>query len=148
MGWRKPAPPVMLALGALLGGLNVAGVYAGIESDPLALHWIRLALAPVGVYMTVAEEIMMRGYVMTQLERAGAATWLQVLLSGGGSAAYHSLHNPTWIGFLPSLVLFSLHALLYVVSRRSLAPSTLAHSMYPVLCTPYLLMFAMAQSAA
>jgi hypothetical protein len=53
------------------------------------------------------------------------------------------LQNPTLEGFIPSFVLFSMHAGLYVLGKRSLTPSIVAHSMYHVLGEPYLLMMAM-----
>jgi len=71
------------------------------------------------------------------------ATWLQILASGACSASYHALQNPTPMGFFPSFILFSLHAGLYVVSKRSLMPVILTHSLYHVLGQPYLLMMAM-----
>jgi hypothetical protein len=80
---------------------------------------------------------------MTVLERAGVATWLQIVASGACSASYHALQNPTLAGFVPSFVLFSLHAGLYVVSKRSLTPVIVTHSLYHVLGEPYLLMMAM-----
>jgi membrane protease YdiL (CAAX protease family) len=154
IGWRKPTSKTAIVCGVVLGTLYVAGVYAGILNDPsmkrvnpFAMHWVRFALIPLGVFMAVAEETMMRGFFMTNLSRARVPVWAQVALSGACSAAYHSFHNLTWIGFIPSFVLFTLHAMLYVLGRRSLTPSIVAHSMYHVLCAPYLLMFAMAQTA-
>jgi hypothetical protein len=47
------------------------------------------------------------------------------------------------LGFLPSFVLFSLHAGLYVIGKRSLTPVILAHSIYHVFGEPYLLMLAL-----
>jgi hypothetical protein len=44
----------------------------------------------------------------------------------------------------PSFILFSLHAGLYVLGRRSLTPVILAHSIYHVLGEPYLLMMVFA----
>jgi membrane protease YdiL (CAAX protease family) len=93
--------------------------------------------------MAFAEETMMRGFFMTELQRARVSTWLQVLASGACSAAYHALQNPTLMGFLPSFVLFTLHAGLYVLGKRSLTPTVITHSIYHVLGEPYLLMMAM-----
>ncbi len=153
VGWRKPSTKTTIAIGIGLGLLYTLGVYAGILNDPrmkdvnpFDLHWVRFALIPVGVYMAFAEETMMRGFFMTELSRARVPTWLQVLLSGVCSGVYHSFQNLTRIGLLPSVILFTLHAILYIASRRSLTPVIIAHSLYHVLGAPYLLMFAMAQS--
>jgi membrane protease YdiL (CAAX protease family) len=153
-GWRKAMSRSSIIFGVVLGMLYVSGVYAGILNDPamrgvnpFEFHWIRLLLIAVGVFMATVEELMMRGVFMNSLSRGGVPTWQQIVASGACSAVYHSFHNFTWIGFIPSLVLFSMHALLYVAAGRSIVPTAIAHSMYHVLCAPYLLMFAMSQAA-
>jgi membrane protease YdiL (CAAX protease family) len=105
---------------------------------------VRLALTPLGIFMAMAEETMMRGFFMTELQRAHIPTWMQVFASGACSAVYHALQNPSIIGFLPSCVLFSMHAALYVLGGRSLTPVIVAHSAYHVFGEPYLLMMALA----
>ena len=87
---------------------------------------------------------MMRGFFMTELQKARVATWLQIVASGGCSAVYHAFQNPTPAGFFPSFVLFSMHAGLYVLGRRSLTPVVITHSIYHVFGEPYLLMLALA----
>lgn len=149
LGWGRPTSRVAMALSVLLGTAYLAGSYFGAEyvlpkENVLALSWARLALVPLGVFMAAAEEIMMRGFFMTELHRARVPAWIQVLASGACSALYHALQNPTLEGFLPSFFLFSLHAWLYVAGRRSLTPTVVAHSMYHVFGEPYLLMMAMA----
>jgi membrane protease YdiL (CAAX protease family) len=152
LGWQRPTTRPALILGVLLGGLYLWGSYFGARyvlpgENVLAPTWTRLALAPLGVFMAIAEEVMMRGFFMTELHRARVPAWLQILVSGACSAVYHALQNPTLEGFFPSFVLFSLHAGLYVLGRRSLTPSIVAHSMYHVFGEPYLLMMAMAAAA-
>jgi len=63
-------------------------------------------------------------------------TWFAVLAACSG-------RWPMYV--FPSFVLFSIHAALYVLAGRSLTPTIVAHSLYHVLCAPYLLMFAMTQ---
>jgi membrane protease YdiL (CAAX protease family) len=145
LGWGRPTRPTAIVAAVLLGVLYLWGSYFGVRelvpsADPLAFHWERVALAPVGIGMAIAEEIMMRGFFMTELQRARVATGWQIVASGACSAAYHALHEPTLLGFLPAFVLFSLHAALYVYGRRSLTPSIVAHSLYHVFGQPYLLM--------
>lgn len=149
LGWRKPTTKLALILGTLMGAWYLSGSWYGAQyllkgTNVAEFHWARVALAPLGVFMAVAEETMMRGFFMTELQRAHVATWLQILASGACSAIYHSLQNPTLIGFLPSFVLFSMHAGLYVLGKRSLTPTIVAHGMYHVFGEPYLLMMAMA----
>lgn len=152
IGWRRSCSTAAILGGFLLGLLYSAGAYAGMlaepemrDVNPFAVHWVRFALAPLGVYMAFCEEAIMRGYFMQQLERARAGSLLQILLSGACSAVYHALHNPSLIGFVPSFMLFSVHAAIFVAAGRSLTPTIIAHSLYHVLGAPYLLMFAMSQ---
>jgi membrane protease YdiL (CAAX protease family) len=145
LGWRKPTTPLALALAVLLGAMYIGGSYMGAQVilrgvNVTELTWIRLALAPVGIFMAIGEETMMRGFFMTELQRARVATWVQIFASGACSAVYHSFQDPTPIGFLPSFSLFTMHAGLYVLGRRSLTPTIVAHSIYHVLGEPYLLM--------
>lgn len=149
LGWGRPTTPLALILAVVLGALYLAGSAFGAQhllpgTNVLELNTVRVALVPLGIFLAFAEETMMRGYFMTELNRAGVSTWLQIIASGACSASYHALQNPTPIGFVPSFILFSLHAGLYVLGRRSLTPVVLTHSMYHVLGEPYLLMLAMA----
>ncbi len=148
LGWGRPTTPLALGLAVLLGAAFLTGNYFGAKRilpgvDVTELNWTRLALAPMGIFLAAAEEIMMRGFFITELHRARVATWLQLVASGACSASYHALQNPTLLGFLPSFVLFSMHAGLYVLGRRSLTPVILAHSIYHVFGEPYLLMLAL-----
>jgi membrane protease YdiL (CAAX protease family) len=148
LGWGRPTTPVALGLAVLLGVAFLAGNYFGAQRllsgvNVLELSATRVALVPLGIFLAAAEEIMMRGFFMTELQRARVATWLQIVASGACSALYHMFQNPTLLGFLPSFILFSMHAGLYVLGRRSLTPVVLAHSIYHVFGEPYLLMLAM-----
>jgi membrane protease YdiL (CAAX protease family) len=149
LGWRRPTSKLALALAVLLGCAYLSGSYFGAQSvlpgvNVLELNWLRIALAPVGIFLAIAEETMMRGFFMTQLHKARVATWVQIVASGACSAAYHALQDPTPLGFFPSFALFSMHAGLYALGRRSLTPVIVAHGMYHVFGEPYLLMMALA----
>src|SRR5262249_34470240 len=133
LGWGRPTTPLALRLALLLGAAFIAGNFFSAlrllpDTDVLELNWTRVALAPLGVFLAIGEETMMRGFFMTELQKARVATWLQIAASGACSASYHTLQNPSVLGFLPSFVLFSLHAGLYVIGKRSLTPVILAHS--------------------
>src|SRR5262249_52440206 len=148
LGWRKPTTMTAMVLALLLGALYISGLWFGAAAvlkgvDVAEFNWTRVALAPLGIFMAFAEETMMRGFFMTELQRARVAVWLQIIASGACSAVYHAIQNPTLIGYLPSFVLFTLHAGLYVLGKRSLTPTVITHSIYHVLGEPYLLMMAM-----
>ena len=151
LGWGRPTTRLALVLAAILGVAYTCGAYFGVQQllpgvDLTRFTWTRLLLAPVGICLAVSEETLMRGLFMTELQRGRVPVWLQILASGLCSALYHAFQNPTLIGFLPSFVLFSLHAGLYVLGRRSLTPVFLAHSIYHVLGEPYLLMMVFAST--
>jgi membrane protease YdiL (CAAX protease family) len=130
LGWGRRTTPLAVTLSVLLGMAYLWGSYFGAQYilpgvDVTEFSLVRLALAPLGVFGAVAEETMMRGFFMTELQRAGVSTWLQIVASGACSAVYHALQNPTLLGFLPSFILFSMHAALYVLGKRSLTPTIL-----------------------
>ena len=149
LGWGRPTTRLALALAVALAVAYLYGSYFGArfvlrKVDVLELSWVRFALIPLGIFMAVGEEMMMRGFFMTELHRARVPTWVQIFASGACSASYHSLQNLSFIGFLPSFVLFSLHAGLYVLGRRSLTPTVIAHGAYHVFGEPYLIMMILA----
>ncbi len=149
LGWGRPTTRLALALAVILGVAYTSFAYFGAQHllpgvDVTQFTWARFLLAPLGIVLAVTEETLMRGLFMTELQRGRVPAWLQILASGACSAVYHSFQNPTLIGFLPSFILFSLHAGLYVLGRRSLTPVILAHSIYHVLGEPHLLMMVFA----
>jgi hypothetical protein len=149
LGWGRATTPLAIVLSVILAVAYLSGAYFGARyvlprTAVTQFTWARLALAPLGVFLAVTEETMMRGLFMTELQRGRVPTWLQILASGACSAVYHSFQNPTLEGYLPSFVLFSLHAGLYVLGKRSLTPVIIAHSIYHVFGEPFLLMMVMA----
>ena len=92
------------ALGVLLGGLYLWGSYFGAQyvlpgENVLAFTWTRLALAPLGIFMAIAEEVMMRGFFMTELNRARVPTWLQILSSGAARPSITRCKIRRWRAF-------------------------------------------------
>ena len=151
LGWGRPTSWLALVLAVILGAAYTCGSYFGARQllpgvDVTQFTWTRLLLAPVGIFLAAAEETLMRGLFMNELQRGRVPVWLQILASGACSAVYHAFQNPTLIGFLPSFILFSLHAGLYVLGHRSLTPVILARSIYHVLGEPYLLMMVFAST--
>ena len=149
LGWGRPTTTPALVLALFLGVAFLGSSYFGARSvlrgvDVTELNWVRVALVPLGIFLAFGEETMMRGFFMTELQRARVATWLQIVASGACSAVYHAFQNPTPMGFFPSFILFSMHAGLYVLGRRSLTPVVITHSIYHVFGEPYLLMMALA----
>ena len=153
LGWGRPTTPLALVLAVLLGAAFLGWNYMAAgrlltSVNVTDVNWVRVALVPLGIFLGAAEETMMRGFFMTELQRARVSTWLQILASGACSASYHTLQSPTLMAalmaFVASFVLFSIHAGLYVLGKRSLTPVVLAHSIYHVFGEPYLLMLVLA----
>src|SRR5579871_4815391 len=76
LGWRKPAPPLAYVLAVGLAILFLTGSYFGAQRvlpdvNVLEVNGLRLALAPLGIFLAIGEEMMMRGFFMTALHRAG-----------------------------------------------------------------------------
>lgn len=95
LGWGRSTTPTALVLAVLLGALFLVGNYFGARRllpgvDVLELSWVRLALAPLGVFLAIGEEALMRGFFMTELHKARVSTWLQIVGSGACSAFYHA----------------------------------------------------------
>ncbi len=149
LGWRKPTTPLAIILGVVVGVLWLALSYLGAmhllpHSNFFAITWIRIVMALLGIFIATAEEIMMRGFFMTQLRRVGVPTWIQIFASGACSAIYHGLQNFTLAGLLPSFILFSILAGIYVLGKRSITPTAIGHSMIHFLGDPYLTMLILA----
>ncbi len=98
----------------------------------------------LGIFISTAEEVMMRDFFMTQLQRGGIPTWIQIIASGTCSALYHSLHNFTLMSLIPSFLLFSAMAGIYVLGKRSITSTAIGHSMIHILGDPFLTMLILA----
>jgi len=70
--------------------------------------------------------------------------WLNVLAITLLGCLLFGLGCFVLLGYLPSFILFSVHAGLYVLGKRSLTPVFVAHGIYNVVGEPYLLMMTIA----
>jgi membrane protease YdiL (CAAX protease family) len=148
LGWGRPTTGTAIMYGIILAvawlGLSYMAARKWIpQVDVTEFTWARLALVPSSIFMAIAEETIMRGFFITQLDRAGVPTWVQIITSGACTALYHGLQNFTLMGLLPSMVFFAALAGIYVLGKRSLTPSTIAHGLINVVGEPYLLMMLM-----
>ena len=149
LGWRRPTKTIAVILSIALGLVWVGFSYSGASymlpgMNFLELSWIRLIMAVLGIFISTAEEIMMRGFFMTQLQRGGIPAWVQIVASGTCSALYHSLHNFSLMSFLPSLILFTCFAGIFVLGKRSITSTAIGHSLIHILGDPYLTMLILA----
>lgn len=148
LGWGKPTTILAITVGVLFGlawlGLSLFGAGFALKGKAdlnlTEINLFRLAMAMLGVVITVGEEIIMRGFVMSELNRAAVPTWLQIVVSGLGFALYHSLGNFGLASLIPSFIVGAMWALLYVLGKRSLTPSIISHGIVNFFGEPYLAM--------
>lgn len=148
LGWGRPTTPLALVLAVILGAAYTS--FACFGAPPPARRrrhavYLDTALARSAGHLPgrIGRNLDARPVHDRVTARSSAGLAPDPRL-GRMLALYHAFQNPTLIGFLPSFILFSLHAGLYVLGRRSLTPVILAHSIYHVLGEPYLLMMVFA----
>lgn len=113
-GWLFPATG-----GA--GREDIAAVLAMTEGSWSGVLWY----LPLGILGGgVAEELYMRGYAITVLERALGGTRIAVLTAAGFSVIFFALaHFPTgWVEWVDILVPSAAYVALFLWTRRLLAP--------------------------
>ena len=149
LGWGWPSRGIAISLSIVLGlgwtGFSYSGAaYLLPSTDFFEISWIRIVMVVLGIFISTTEEIMMRGFFMTQLQRGGIPTWIQIVASGACSALYHSLNNLSLMNFVPSFVLFTAMAGIFVLGKRSITSTAIGHSLIHVLGDPYLTMLILA----
>ena len=157
LGWGANAP-----LAGWLAALAVAAFYVRfalngpmLKGAPMLTDWsaFRILMA-VGIAVTAGfgEELLFRGFVMTQARAGGASVIVQILLSAllfgfahGGWGAMGANFNPgAAIGAIISTsILGALLAIVYVLSSRSLMPVMFAHALIDLIIEPWLMLFAL-----
>jgi membrane protease YdiL (CAAX protease family) len=132
LGWRRPTRIWVIIKAVIYGALWTATFYVSPgHLSFLAFPWERFIMAPLGIVLATAEELLFRGFLIEQLRRAAVPTWIQIITSGLTIASYHGLvgFHYFWQYTLSSFVLFGILAVLHIAGRRSMTPNTLAHAM-------------------
>ena len=93
----------------------------------------------MGCVGAVVEEIVFRGFVLTELDRVRTPVWLQVLGSGVLFGLLHAGFSP--VGIALTFVMGLLLAAVYRLGHRSLTPGALSHAVINLLIEPWLLLF-------
>lgn len=107
----RPAPPEADGLATLLAGLPPAGLAV----------WVGLRLLTTAIVMPVVEEAFFRGYVLSRLDRGGAAMRAVALLV---SAGIFGLLHERWLAAAAAGLVFGL---LYL-ARGRLGDAVAAHA--------------------
>ncbi|MBC8472147.1 MAG: CPBP family intramembrane metalloprotease [Planctomycetes bacterium] len=153
LGWGKPTNFVAVAAGvvfaiALAGGIYMNNRRLGAEFNLWEISLVRI----IGVVGTViggsAEEIAMRGLIMTELNRIKVKTWLQVLASSLCFAIYHNLYflivvfdpNTFAFGMVFCFFMGCIFSGIYILGRRSLTPCIISHGLGNLIVEPFHIM--------
>lgn len=123
---------VVLALA--WGLLGKSGVYAyeeEIGGDPdFSYSVLGVLSALLGLVVSVAEDVVTRGFVMNSLDEQGRSVWMQLFASAAIFALYHSIFFGRADGygvFVFSLIYGLLLGGLFLWGNRSLWPVIVAH---------------------
>jgi len=153
LGWGKPTNWVAVVIGVvfalgLASWIRMNNRRLGVEFNLWEISLVRI----VGVVGTVAgafaEEIAMRGFIMTELNRVKVKTWLQILVSSLCFATYHSLYflvveyHPIFFAYTMGWCIFMgcIFSGMYVLGRRSLTPSIVSHGLANLIVEPWHIM--------
>lgn len=153
LGLWKGAPWLGWGLALLMAALLIAGNLAGTLRDQLRLltevsvfHVYSSLVA--GLSAGFCEEIIFRGFVMSELEEAGHGKAIQVSASGLLFGAAHlgiilaTASSAGWTlgiyNFVIFAVLGTLWAGIYLASRRSLMPVIASHALNDLVVIPLL----------
>jgi CAAX protease family protein len=155
LGWGKPTSLLAIVLGIIFGlawlSLSLFGASQALKGKAdinlTEINLFRLAIALLGVIISVGEEIIMRGFVMNELNRIAVPVWLQIIISGLGFALYHSVGNFSLQSLIPSFVFSAVLAIIFVAGKRSLTPSIIGHGIVNFFGEPYLVMMVLTSYA-
>jgi len=153
LGWGKPTNSVAVVTGVVFAIAMVGAGYMnnkriGVEFNLWEISLVRVVGALGTVAAGFAEEIAMRGLIMTELNRIKVKTWLQVLVSSLCFAIYHSLYfvvvdfHPVAFAITMVLCIFMgcIFSGLYLMGGRSLTPCIVCHGLGNLIIEPFHIM--------
>ncbi len=142
IGWRKPTSPLVIAL-AIIG----ATIYILLALTSPSLHIsnhikeigpLKIWGASVGLLAAFVEEIIFRGYLITELQRKGFSTQKQVITSGLVFGLAHLSFSPIGVLYASALGIFL--GFIYIVGRRSLTAPIICHGIINIALEPWLIL--------
>lgn len=125
-----------IALGLFTAGFGLMNLKLNLKTpviavlDPAVWHVYSALVAGLGA--AFCEEILFRGFVMTELADAGYGHALQVLVSGLLFGCIHLGALRAGVAqalalVIPTAILGMIYSLVYLTARRSLMPSIVSH---------------------
>ncbi len=141
IGWGKSVSLPIAAL-AVLG----SAIYISFAITNPSLHirnhigeigLLKIWGASVGLLAAFVEEIIFRGYLMTELRKRGRSDRRQILVSGLVFGLAHLSFSPIGVLYASTLGIFL--GWLYVAGKRSLAAPILCHGIINIVLEPWLI---------
>jgi hypothetical protein len=152
--WRLgswPAWVLALSLAALSIASNLRlfprmGVPISSAFFPHGFHLF--AALVIGVTAGFCEEVLFRGFLMTQFAKAGYGKAVQILVPGVAfglaHAGYLNQGFLVWLGIaVPTAFLGMMWGIAYLLGRRSLLPTMVAHFLNDATALPWITFFMM-----
>jgi membrane protease YdiL (CAAX protease family) len=150
--WRFGTWPAWI-IALLFAALSIAG---NLRLLPRMHVPISYAFLPPGFHLVAAllmgitagfcEEVLFRAFLMTEFVRAGYGKFLQVLIPGLAfglaHAGYLNQGFLPWLGImLPTAFLGMMWGIAYLLGRRGLVPTLVAHFLNDATALPWILFF-------
>lgn len=141
IGWRRPTTASALAVAVFLAAAYTAFTFLlpEVRSVAMEVTLFRAWGAAVSAFAAGVEELVFRGFVLTELDRSGASRRTQVLVSGVTFGLIHLGFG--WWGMAVTFILGLGLGGLYVAGRRSLIPPILCHGLINLAIEPGLLLY-------
>lgn len=147
-GWVIALAFAALSIGSNLRFLPRMGIPISNAFLPTGFHLV--ASLMLGVTAGFCEEVLYRAYLMTEFARAGYGRVMQVLIPGTAFGLSHAgflnLGFMPWLGImLPTALLGMMWGVAYLLGRRSLIPTIVAHFLNDATALPWVafMMFTM-----
>jgi membrane protease YdiL (CAAX protease family) len=148
--WRLGTWPAWV-VALLLAAISIASnlrllprMHLPISNAFLPHGFHLFAAVTLGVTAGFCEEVLFRAYLMTQFHRSGYGSALQVLMPGCAFALAHAGYLNqgflVWLGImLPTALLGMMWGVAYLLGRRSLLPTIVAHFLNDATALPWII---------
>ncbi len=141
LGFLYPArwSPVMLVMVFSLGYAAFTLTIPDVRRHAAEVSAFKLWGASVSVVGAFVEETVFRGFILTELQRLGSRTWVQVVVSGVSFGVLHLGFGAS--GMVCTTIMGMVLAVAYIWSGRSLVAPIVGHCLINLVVEPWLLLY-------
>ncbi len=144
MAWVLALALAALSIGSNLRFLPQMHIPIHYAFAPTGFHLV--AALALGITAGFCEEVLFRGFLMTEFARAGYSRTTQVILPGvafGFAHVGYSVHGiVAALGIMvPTALLGMMWGVAYLLGRRGLVPSIVAHFLNDSTALPWIIFF-------